>query len=25
VPLYEYKCVKCGKKTEKIETVRDRI
>src|SRR5882724_3919885 len=21
VPLYEYKCVKCGKKTEKIETV----
>src|SRR5256885_10211167 len=21
VPLYEYECVKCGKKTEKIETV----
>ena len=21
VPLYEYKCVKCGKKTEKIESV----
>jgi len=21
LPLYEYKCVKCGKKTEKIETV----
>ncbi len=21
MPLYEYKCVKCGKKTEKIETV----
>ena len=22
MPLYEYKCVKCGKKTEKIESVR---
>jgi putative FmdB family regulatory protein len=21
VPLYEYKCLKCGKKTEKIESV----
>jgi putative FmdB family regulatory protein len=21
VPLYEYKCLKCGRKTEKIETV----
>jgi len=21
VPLYEYKCVKCGKRTEKIESV----